>query len=145
MIKFNNEKKNKRNKCEIQKNNNIKHNYSECSFNHNENPDVSGVYKINCRKEEEFMSYLKKLDYIEKHPIKDKNNNTTNKITINSKNKIMKSKVNNIYKPVKLKVDNCTSFEGQRNENKLNDKKIGSSEEESEFCEKIKSQPFIKK
>ena len=89
------------------------------------------------------MSYLKKLDYIEKHPMEDKNN--VNKININSKNKIMKSKVNNIYKPVKLKVDNCTSFEGQRNENKLNDKKIGSSEEESEFCEKIKSQPFIKK
>ena len=143
LSKNNNVKKNKRNKCEIQKNNNIKHNYSECSLNHNENPDVSGVYKINCRKEEEFMSYLKKLDYIEKHPIKGKNNN--NKMNLISKNKIMKSKENNIYKPVKLKVDNFTYFEGQRNENKLNDKKIGSSEEESEFCEKIKSQPFINK
>ena len=143
IIKLKNVKKNKQKKCEIQKNNNIKHNYSEYSIHQNENLNVSGVYKIDCRKEEEFMLYLKKLNYMEKHPIKDKYDNI-NKININ-KNKIMKSKANNIYRPVKIKIDNFTCFETQRKENKLNDKKIGSSEEENELCEKIKSQPFLNK
>ena len=143
IIKLKNVKKNKQNKCEIQKNNNIKHNYSEYSIHQNENLNVSGVYKIDCRKEEEFMLYLKKLNYMEKHPIKDKYDNI-NKINTN-KNKIMKSKANNIYRPVKIKIDNFTCFETQRKENKLNDKKIGSSEEENELCEKIKSQPFLNK
>ena len=143
IIKLKNVKKNKQNKCEIQKNNNIKHNYSEYSIHQNENLNVSGVYKIDCRKEEEFMLYLKKLNYMEKHPIKVKYDNI-NKININ-KNKIMKSKANNIYRPVKIKIDNFTCFETQRKENKLNDKKIGSSEEENELCEKIKSQPFLNK
>ena len=92
------------------------------------------------------MSYLKNLDYIQKHPkkINNKNKNINNNNIISFKSKI--NKMINIYKPVKLKVDNYTSYElFPRNKDKIDDKKIGSSEEESELYDKIKSQPFHNK
>ena len=145
---FKNVKKFKGNniKLEDQKNNKIKNNLTEFNFgyNFNENPDKVGNYKLNCRKEEEFMSYLKHLNYMEKHP----HDNIYNNGNINDKKIISKKikRINNIYKPVKIKMDNSTSYDiEQRNENKLHEKKIGSSEEDSELCEKIKSQPFINK
>ena len=53
------------------------------------------------------------------------------------------NRINNIYKPVKIKTDNSTSYEVEKqNKNKLDEKKIDSSEEDSILCDKIKSQPF---
>ena len=131
-------KKNKKSNLEIQKNNiKIKYNLTEYNFNPK---NIVQNYKLNCRKEEEFMSYLKQLDYIEKHPPIQHKNISYNHI---SSNKSRYSKINNIYKPVKIKVDSSTSnviFQ-RNNDNKI-DKKLGTSEEESEICEKIKSQPF---
>ena len=86
------------------------------------------------------MSYLKHLNYMEKHP--DGNANGNDKKIIRRKI----NKKNNIYKPVKIKTDNSTSYDiEQRSEKKLYEKNIYSSEEDSELSEKIKSQPFINK
>lgn len=127
---------------EEKKNNRIKNNLTEFSYNYNinEKQDNFGTYKLNCRKEEEFMSYLKHLNYMEKHP--DGNVSGNDKKII----RIKINKKNNIYKPVKIKADNSTSYDiEQRNEKKLYEKKIYSSQEDSELSEKIKSQPFINK
>ena len=109
------------------------HNNTENNINQEEN--LLKNYKINCKKEEEFMCYLKDLDYTKKHPKKKK---------INNKNNITEK--NNIYKPVKLKVDNSTSIKlVYRNGKKVADKNIEASDEENDFCQKIKSQPFLTK
>ena len=83
------------------------------------------------------MSYLKNLDYEKKHPKRMKDN-----INLNYYEKSSKLKINNmkniIYKPVKIKNDDFSNIY----ENKLSKKKIDSNEEENDFCEKIKSQPF---
>jgi hypothetical protein len=125
------------------KNNKIKHNKTDYNFIQNYNSkSIFTNYKLNCRKEEEFMSYLKHLDYIEKH--KNISSSRNNKII--QSGRIRNS--NNIYKPVKIKVDNSISNSIEiikNNNNEIYDKKICSSEEESELCEKIKSQPFSKK
>ena len=141
--------KNKKNFSSIKKNNNkIKYNYTEYNLNKNNEKNNNEICKLNCRKEEDFMSYLKNLDYIKKHPNKFKDQNL-NDIFENYSKKIIKSdidKKNNIYKPVKIKIENSTPFEAkQRNKNKLYDNKKVSSEEESELCEIIKSQPFKNK
>ena len=115
---------------EEKKNNRIKNNLAEFSYNYNinEKQDNLGSYKLNCRKEEEFMSYLKHLNYMEKHP-NDNINGNDKKIIRRKINKI-----NNIYKPVKIKVDNSASYEiEQRNEKKLYEKKIYSSEKDSKL------------
>ena len=127
--KYNNFKNNNKNK---------KQNFTQNNINLNEN--IFTNFKLNCKKEQEFMSYLKDLDYIQKHPKNMKDN-----INSNYNEKIPKIKINNknnIYMPVKIKVGNLNS-----NENKVDDEKIIiSNEEENELCEKIKSQPFnIKK
>ena len=109
------------------------HNNTENNINQEEN--LLKNYKINCKKEEEFMCYLKDLDYTKKHPKKKK---------INNNNNIMEK--NNIYRPVKLKVDNSTSIKlVYRNGKKVADKNIEASDEENDFCQKIKSQPFLTK
>lgn len=97
-------------------------------------------YRISCKKEEQFMSFLKRLNYKEKHP--NKYNKIINDKNINSKI----NEVNNIYKPVKIKVDSSTNCnEEKRNENNIYEIKMVSSEEDNELCEKIKSQPFLNK
>ena len=144
-LSIKNSKKNKKTNFEKKKKTDkIKHNLTEYNFNQNKN--LFQNFKLNCKKEEEFMSYLKNLDYIQKHPkkINNKNKNINNNNIISFKSKI--NKMINIYKPVKLKVDNYTSYElFPRNKDKIDDKKIGSSEEEIELYDKIKSQPFHNK
>jgi hypothetical protein len=134
---------NKNQNSKKKKNNKIKHNKTDYNFIQNYNSkSIFTNYKLNCRKEEEFMSYLKHLDYIEKH--KNISSSRNNKII--QSGRIRNS--NNIYKPVKIKVDNSISNSIEiikNNNNEIYDKKICSSEEESELCEKIKSQPFSKK
>jgi len=101
------------------KKNRTKHNKTEFL---NLNKD----YKLDCRKEEEFMTYLKKLDYISKHPKKMKNSYHT------YREELLHAEKSNRYKPVKI----CT------NENKNENEKIYLNGEEIELCEKIKSHPF---
>ncbi len=137
--KCKNSKKNKKRNLEDQKNNQVKHNLTEYIYNINENQDNVGSYKLDCRKEEEFMTYLKQLNYLEKHPNYNNIYNINDKKIINPK----LNRINNIYKPVKIKTHNSTSYEVEKqNKNKLDEKKIDSSEEDSILCDKIKSQPF---
>lgn len=148
-FKIKKENKNKSFSTKQKKNNKIKNNnnYTEYNYNKNIKKNESYNYKLNCRKEEEFINYLKKLDYIKKHPKKFLNQKLNlNDINVNNQEKIQSSidKKNHIYKSVKFKIENSNSYDYKQrnNNNKLYDKKIASSEEESELCEIIKSQPF---
>ena len=132
---------NKNKDVKNKKKNKIKHNKTDYNFIQNySNKNIFTNYKLNCRKEEEFMSYLKQLDYIEKH--KNLSSNRNDKIIYSGRI----HKTNNIYKPVKIKVDNSisNSIETIKKNNEIYDKKID-FEEDNEFWEKIKSQPFRKK
>ena len=134
---FKNHKKNKnyshKNKNNFEK---IKQNYTQYNINQNQNLFIN--YKLNCRKEEDFMSYLKNLDYEKKHPKNMKDNINLNYYEKSSKLKINNMKNNIIYKPVKIKNDDFSHIY----ENKLSKRKLSSNEEENDLCEKIKSQPF---
>ena len=98
-------------------------------------------YKLNCRKEEEFMTYLKKLDYISKHPKNLKNSYHTYREELLHAEKSRLN--NNIYKPVKIKVE-CSNKNKILKENgiKKENEKICLNDEDIELCEKIKSHPF---
>ena len=112
------------------------------------------TYKINCRKEEEFMSYLKKMDYNHKHPQILKNSKTI--ITTNHSSRVempnyMRSRIyninniNKIYKPVKIRIENSSEYKTLKRaeSEKCNIKR--NINEENEFFDKIKSNPFLKK
>ena len=132
----------KNNNSKSKKKNKIKHNNTDYNFKQNESKNAFKNYKLNCRKEEEFMTYLKELNYIEKH--QDLNSSRNEQLIKSTKLRI--NKVKNIYKPVKIKIDSSTSFEIiKRNKNEISDRKMYTSEEESDLCEKIKSQPFNNK
>ena len=95
-------------------------------------------YKLNCRKEEEFMTYLKQLDYIRKHPKKMKNSyHTYREEFLHSE----KPRFNNIYKPVKI-CSNDNRIFGNGNKKENENEKICLKDEDMELCEKIKSHPF---
>ncbi len=124
--------KNIKKKKKQNNNNKINHDITEYQ-------NINKEYKLDCRKEEEFMTYLKQLNYLEKHPNYNNIYNINDKKIINPK----LNRINNIYKPVKIKTDNSTSYEVEKqNKNKLDEKKIDSSEEDSILCDKIKSQHF---
>jgi hypothetical protein len=95
-------------------------------------------YKLNCRKEEEFMTYLKKLDYISKHPKKGKNSYHTYREEFFHAEK---HRYKNIYKPVKICSNENKIFgNGSKKENE-NEKNF-LNDEDMELCETIKSHPF---
>ena len=109
------------------------------------------TYKINCRKEEEFMSYLKKMDYNNKHPKMlniSKNIINTNHSSRGELANYMKSRIysinniNKIYKPVKIRIENINEYKSLKitESEKCNIKR--NRNEENEFYEKIKSNPF---
>lgn len=112
------------------------------------------TYKIDCRKEEEFMSYLKKMNYADKHPKISKHWKTIISTNHSSRGEMPNYKtsriysinnINKIYKPVKLKIENSNAFKSlKRAESEKCNIKIKISEE-NEFCEKIKSNPFHSK
>ena len=113
------------------------------------------TYKINCRKEEEFMSYLKKMDYNVKHPQMLKNSKNIINKNLSSRGEMpnyMRSRIysinniNKIYMPVKIRFENLTEYKSLKRaeSEKCNIKR--NINEENEFYEKIKSNPFhIKK
>ena len=95
-------------------------------------------YKLNCRKEEEFMTYLKKLDYISKHPKKVKNSyHTYRQEFLHAE----KPGFNNIYRPVKI-CPNENKIFGNEIKKQNENEKICLGDEDMELCEKIKSHPF---
>ena len=129
--------------------NKIKKNNKNLQETHKDN-----TYKINCRKEEEFMSYLKKMDYNDKHPQILKN--TKNIITTNHSSRgeipnYMRSRIyninniNKIYKPVKIRIENSSEYKSLKRaeSEKCNIKR--NINEENDFYDKIKSNPFLKK
>ena len=98
-------------------------------------------YKLNCRKEEEFMTYLKKLDYISKHPKKVKKSYHTYREELLHAVHADKS---NIYKPVKICSNENKIFgNGNKKEKEIENEKICLNlNDEDMLCEKIKSHPF---
>ena len=118
--------------------------------NNIEQHNTQKEYKLNCRKEAEFMNYLKKLDYDTKlqerilHTNSDDiNNKYKEKIIQTFKKRNNKKKIK--YKPVKIKSEISSNYEiFKRNDSELYDKIFGICDE-SVICEKIKSQPFINK
>ena len=93
-------------------------------------------YKLNCRKEEEFMTYLKNLDYISKHPKKVGRSYHT------YKEEFLHEEKSNIYKPVKICSNENKIFKENGNKKENENEKICLNDEEMELCEKIKSHPF---
>jgi hypothetical protein len=129
--------------------NKTKKNNKNLQENHKDN-----TYKINCRKEEEFMSYLKILDYNQKHPQILKNSKTiitTNHSSRGEMPNYMRSRIyninniNKIYKPVKIRFENTTEYKTLKRaeSEKCNIKR--NINEQNEFYDKIKSNPFYKK
>ena len=115
--------KNIKKKKKQNNNNKINHDITEYQ-------NINKEYKLDCRKEEEFMTYLKNLDYTNKHPKKDINRNNNYKILfVNGKTKFHHK--NSIYKTIKIKF-----------ENSLLNEKIKLNDNEFEFGEKIESHPF---
>jgi len=140
---FNSKQKKKNNDNKTKKNN------KNLQETHKDN-----TYKIKCRKEEEFMAYLKKMDYNDKHPKILKNSNTiitTNHSSRGEMPNYMRSRIysmnniNKIYKPVKLRFENPTEYKSLKRaeSEKCNIKR--NINEESDFFDKIKSNPFHNK